>query len=128
MKMKPYFKLSFLLSFLLVATTLIAQTEEKTDENADVTAPVITKKAEVKKKKTSTFTLGEIIVRDRAIANIEDATTTTEITAKDIEARNNKNLADALEMVPGLHENPEGPVSGRKGRRKRKEKEKRKKK
>jgi len=102
MKMKPYFMLSFLLSFMLAATTLIAQTEETTNETTDTPAPVVTKKAEVKKKKTSTFTLGEIIVRDRAIANIEDATSTIEITPEDIEAHGSKDLGDALRHVPGI--------------------------
>ncbi|HOO73601.1 MAG TPA: TonB-dependent receptor plug domain-containing protein [Spirochaetota bacterium] len=49
-----------------------------------------------------TFTVGEIVVRDRAIASIEEASTTTEITAEDIEAHGDKLLADSLRMVPGL--------------------------
>jgi iron complex outermembrane receptor protein len=58
------------------------------------------KKAE--KKETSVFTIGEIVVKDRAIANIEDAATSTEITKEDIAIRSDKTLDDSLRMVPGI--------------------------
>jgi len=54
------------------------------------------------KKDTSVFTIGEIVVKDRAIANIEDAATTTEITREDIAVRSDKTLDDSLRMVPGI--------------------------
>ncbi len=64
------------------------QTEKKKDDNS--------------KESTSAFTIGEIVVRDRAIPNIEDASTTTEISGKDIENRGDKSLGDSLQMVPGV--------------------------
>lgn len=54
------------------------------------------------KKATKAFEMGEIVVKDRAIANIEDASTTTEITDADIKARGDKTLGDSLVMVPGV--------------------------
>jgi len=60
------------------------------------------KNAEKKKSSTKAFEMGEIVVKDRAIANVEDASTTSEITEKDIKARNEKTLGDSLKMVPGV--------------------------
>lgn len=78
-------------------------TEEKPGE------PVITEEKpaepvvkEEKKRATKAFVAGEIVVKDRAIATIEDASTTTEITDKDIKARGEKTLGDSLQMVPGI--------------------------
>ncbi|HQO02787.1 MAG TPA: TonB-dependent receptor plug domain-containing protein, partial [Spirochaetota bacterium] len=51
---------------------------------------------------TSAFTIGEIVVRDKAVPNIEDASTTTEISGEDIAARSDRSLADSLQMVPGV--------------------------
>lgn len=53
-------------------------------------------------KITGAFTLGEIVVRDKAIANIEDAATTTVVTARDIREHGDKTLDDPLRAVPGL--------------------------
>lgn len=55
------------------------------------------------KKKTSVFTMGEIVVTERAIANIEQITLTTDINDKDITERGDKTLGDALRMVPGTN-------------------------
>lgn len=52
---------------------------------------------------TSVFQIGEIIVRDRAIASIEDASTTTVITDKEIKKRSDKTLDESLQMVPGIN-------------------------
>ncbi|MBN2403602.1 MAG: Plug domain-containing protein, partial [Spirochaetes bacterium] len=54
------------------------------------------------KGKTVPFTIGEIVVKQKRIANIENATTTTIVTAEDIEARADKDLSDTLKSVPGL--------------------------
>ena len=52
---------------------------------------------------TSVFQVGEIVVRDRAIASIEDASTTTVITGKEIKKRSDKTLDESLQMVPGIN-------------------------
>lgn len=51
---------------------------------------------------TSAFTIGEIVVRDKSVPNIEDASTTTEISGEDIAARSDRSLADSLSMAPGV--------------------------
>ncbi|HOJ30356.1 MAG TPA: TonB-dependent receptor plug domain-containing protein, partial [Spirochaetota bacterium] len=48
------------------------------------------------------FHPGEIVISETKISNIEKATTNTQITEKDIEARNDKALSDSLQMVPGV--------------------------
>ena len=55
-----------------------------------------------KNKKTTLFDIGEIVVKDKAVSNLENASTSSEIWAEDIEARNEKLLADSLNMVPGI--------------------------
>jgi outer membrane cobalamin receptor len=85
--------------FMLIGAGLYSQavtTDEKAAEK------VTEKSAEKKKNPTRTFEMGEIVVKDRAIASVEDASTTTEITDKDIKARNEKTLGDSLQMVPGI--------------------------
>lgn len=92
-----------LISFLLImasAAALLAQ--DAAQPQAQVQQET---KKEVKQPAsngTTAFTLGEIVVRDRNIPNIEDASTTTDISGKDIENRGDKSLADTLQMVPGL--------------------------
>lgn len=54
------------------------------------------------KKKTNPFMAGEIVVREKSIAAIDDASTTTEITDAEIEARRDKTLYDSIGMVPGV--------------------------
>lgn len=56
-----------------------------------------------KPKATSVFKMGEIVVRDRALASLEEASTTTEITAEEIKARGDKTLDQALQVVPGMN-------------------------
>ncbi|MCP4136364.1 MAG: TonB-dependent receptor plug domain-containing protein [bacterium] len=53
-------------------------------------------------KKTTSFNLGSVVVKDRAVANIEEAATTTVITEKEIKEHSDKSLADSLKMMPGL--------------------------
>ncbi|MBN2079998.1 MAG: TonB-dependent receptor plug domain-containing protein [Spirochaetes bacterium] len=59
-------------------------------------------KAVKEKKKAGVFTMGEVVVRDRALASVEEASTTTEITADQLKARSEKTLDQALETVPGM--------------------------
>ena len=54
-------------------------------------------------KGDSNLLIGEVVVHDKALANIEKATTSTFITDKDIEARGEKVLHETLKMVPGLN-------------------------
>ncbi len=60
------------------------------------------KPAEETKKKIGVYTIGEVVVRDRALANVEDAATTTEISAEALKSRSEKTLDQALETVPGM--------------------------
>jgi outer membrane receptor protein involved in Fe transport len=53
-------------------------------------------------KEDAPYTLSEIVVRDRALSAIEDASTTTVVTAEQIRAHSDKTLEDSLKMVPGL--------------------------
>ncbi len=59
-------------------------------------------KAVKEKKKAGVFTMGEVVVRDRALASVEEASTTTEITAEQLKSRSEKTLDQALETVPGM--------------------------
>ena len=73
----------------------------------EITAPQETKsevkKADKAKEATVPFTIGEIVVRDRAVPNIEDASTTTVVDGKDVEMRGDKSLADTLQNVSGIN-------------------------
>ncbi|TAL33034.1 MAG: hypothetical protein EPN93_15330 [Spirochaetes bacterium] len=79
---------------------------KKDDKKAVEEKPVV--KAQEKaadtadKPKVRTFQGGEIVVKEKAIANIEKASTTTEVTDVDIRARSEKTLDQTLEMVPGI--------------------------
>ncbi len=59
------------------------------------------KQAELKKK-TSDYTLGEIVVRSKALASVEDAAVTTELSADSLKSRSEKTLDQALQTVPGV--------------------------
>jgi len=85
--------LSLLMFFMLTAAAPLFSQENNAEE-ADQKEKV---------KPTSVFQMGEIVVRDRALANIEDASTTTEITEADIKARGDKTLDQALQQVPGMN-------------------------
>ena len=53
-------------------------------------------------KKTALFDIGEIVVKEKGVSDIEKASTSTEIWSEDLEARNEKLLAETLIMVPGI--------------------------
>ena len=48
------------------------------------------------------FTIGEIVVKSESIAHIDKAATTTEITDRDLKARGNRTLDEAMNTVPGV--------------------------
>ena len=54
-------------------------------------------------KGTMVFNMGEIVVKDRAVANIENASTSTEITEEEIKQKSQKTLDEALTTVPGFN-------------------------
>ncbi|HSV96960.1 MAG TPA: TonB-dependent receptor plug domain-containing protein [Spirochaetota bacterium] len=99
--MKKFYIWLFVVALAFAAGPLFAQ-----DASVDGDAAVAKEKATDSKegaKATKAFEMGEIVVKDRAIANIEDASTTTEITEKDIKARGDKTLDQSLQMVPGMN-------------------------
>jgi outer membrane cobalamin receptor len=119
MRRSSFFALIIFITITITAMGQNAGTNQQpapSGEKPSVAAPDMpaagaTEKQEPKKKLLSkeqprsdagVFTLGEIVVKDRAIATIEDASTTTEVTARDIERRSDRVLADSLRMVPGL--------------------------
>lgn len=68
-----------------------AEQEQPAEEKKDVTA-----------QKSDVYTIGEIVIREKAIANVEDAATTTELTPENMKARSAHTLDQALETVPGM--------------------------
>jgi outer membrane receptor protein involved in Fe transport len=52
--------------------------------------------------KTAIFAPGEVTVRAEKVATIDRAATQTIVTATDIEAHNDRNLGDTLQLVPGM--------------------------
>ncbi len=95
---------TILFILLAMATGPVFAQEPDAAEKPAVTAekPAEEVKKDVKKKPTKTFEAGEIVVKEKAIANIEKASTTTEINDVDIKARSEKTLDQTLEMVPGI--------------------------
>ncbi len=100
-----FFAFTFIFIFIFMVSLAAVAFAQDTDQ------PVITEtqetgakaaKAEKSKDGTVPFTIGEIVVRDRAVPNIEDASTTTVIDGKDIERRGDRALSDSLTMVPGV--------------------------
>lgn len=100
--MKKLYAAAMVLAFAFVCMPLFAQETGVTKTPEAAAEPAKEVKKDVKKAKTSAFIGGEIVVKERAIANIEKASTTTEITDKDIKARSEKTLDETLEMVPGI--------------------------
>jgi len=95
-------QLVLFIAFVFILTTSGLYSQEAV--NTDTASEKVSEKADQKKKApTKTFEMGEIVVKDRAIANIEDASTTTEITDKDIKARGDKTLDQSLQTVPGMN-------------------------
>jgi len=83
-------------------TETLAVEKKKNDSQPTITNNNNSIPQNTEEKLKNVFTIGEIVVRDKSIANIEDATTTTEITAEDITRRGEKTLSDSLQMVPGI--------------------------
>jgi outer membrane receptor for ferrienterochelin and colicin len=59
-------------------------------------------KKEEPAKKSNVYTIGEIVIKEKAIANVEDAATTTVLSAEDLKSRSEKTLDQALQTVPGM--------------------------
>lgn len=68
----------------------------------DIEADVSKNSEQNQEPKTEVFHLGEVVVSDQRIANIEEATTTTTVTDAEIKARGDKSLTDTLQHVPGI--------------------------
>jgi outer membrane receptor protein involved in Fe transport len=92
------------------ATEQKIEGQEKTKEEKVPGEQAAAEQRPVHKKKTSDYAPGEIIVRAKALANVEDASITTEITAESIKSRSEQTLDQALETVPGVN-----VYEGRKG-------------
>ncbi len=106
--MKKRISIMLFLTMFLLETSLpvfAQETEKKEVQTKETKTEIVNEKPTAKKenKQTSTFSIGEIVVRDQAIANIEDSATTSEISSKQIESRSDKTLADALTNVPGIN-------------------------
>ncbi len=71
------------------------------DDQAAAEQPADGQKEAVKKK-SDVYTIGEIVIREKAIANVEDAATTTEISAESMKSRSEHTLDQALQTVPGM--------------------------
>lgn len=94
---------AMVLAFAFVCMPLFAQETgvTKTPEAAAESAKEV--KKDVWESKTKAFGMGEIVVRDQAVPNIEQASTVTDISGEDIEKRGDKSLGDSLRMVPGVN-------------------------
>ena len=80
--------LNLLIIFLFLITTAPSFSQDG-DDKSDNKVP-------------KAFIMGEIVVKEKALATVEDASTTTVITDKDIKARGDKTMADALQGVHGV--------------------------
>ncbi|MBN2160960.1 MAG: TonB-dependent receptor plug domain-containing protein [Spirochaetes bacterium] len=76
--------------------------EKKADEAPDAEKQEEKGPGEKTSKQHGVFTIGEIVVRGESIAHIDRAATTTELKAKDLKARGNRTLDEALVTVPGV--------------------------
>ena len=88
--------------------------EKKTDSSAEAEKKAVTPAEEQKEnagedeekqkqeRKSGVFTIGEIVVKGESIAHIDEAATTTEVTNRDLKARGNRTLDEALVSVPGV--------------------------
>ncbi|MBN2040368.1 MAG: TonB-dependent receptor plug domain-containing protein [Spirochaetes bacterium] len=97
--------LFILIIFLFISQiTLQAQESVNEAENVSETAEELNPDKEVKSK-TEVFNLGKIVVTDKKIskkASIEESSTTTILTAADIEAHSDKDLSDTFQSSPGI--------------------------
>ncbi len=62
--------------------------------------PVEKKEATVKKSRT--YSIGEIVIKEKALASVEDAAISTVLSAEDLKSRSEKTLDQALQTVPGM--------------------------
>jgi outer membrane receptor protein involved in Fe transport len=76
--------------------------EEKTTEEKITKEKTAEEQKGETKKKTGVYTIGEIIVRSKALASVEDASVTTELTPDSLKSRSEKTLDQALGTVPGV--------------------------
>jgi len=90
--------LVILLACVLAFSAPLFAQEDTLDAEEDTTTAV-----EDSGKGTMTFNMGEIVVKDRAVANIENASTSTEITGEEIKQKSQKTLDEALTTVPGVN-------------------------
>ncbi|MDY6933420.1 MAG: TonB-dependent receptor plug domain-containing protein [Spirochaetota bacterium] len=94
----------FLVIFCLVLSSTFAQDIIHIDDSQSNADALEEEKERGKGAtgRTGVFTLGEIVVKAESLADIEDASTTTRITQKDIRAHSDKTLDDALKAIPGI--------------------------
>ncbi len=96
--------LIFLILFYLILPAAFSQEVNDSQNTEQISETPENEKDKSKKsgKKTGVFTLGEIVVKAESVPNIEDTSTTTVITQKDIRAHSDKTLDDALRIIPGV--------------------------
>ncbi|MBN2040377.1 MAG: TonB-dependent receptor plug domain-containing protein [Spirochaetes bacterium] len=97
-------KLFFIAFCLILMTSLSALNAQEVEEETNVSQEeaVSVDGDDAGKSKTQVFDLGQVVVKSKRIADIESATTTTTVSALDIEARAEKTLDDTLQMIPGV--------------------------
>jgi outer membrane receptor protein involved in Fe transport len=107
-RMKTFSRMSSVLCLLAALALCMPIFGQDAAETVEPVNPSIKEKA--RKQSTSTFQAGEIVVKEKALASVENAATTTEITAEDIRARGDKTLDHAMQMVPGanVYQNAKG--------------------
>jgi len=103
-RLSPLHNLPALLFCLILTTALpCAGLGEEVDpprETSPEDEPKVREKD--KDKELEVFTIGEVVVTSRRVANVERAATTTTITHRDIEARSEETLDQTMDHVPGV--------------------------
>lgn len=89
---------------VIFTCTLNAENETVADDsqNQNKIAESETASTNIDNNDTAVFEIGEIVIKDKSIASIEEAATTTEITSKTVKAHGDKTLDEALQSVPGI--------------------------
>ncbi len=100
--------ISIVFQLIILSSYAEADTFNVIDYNTTIVPAAQSSASEKNRKqgKDGVFTIGEIVVREKAVANIEDAATTTVITSKEIREHGDKTLDDPLRSVPGLAVQP----------------------
>jgi outer membrane receptor protein involved in Fe transport len=80
----------------------VLKQDEKAGADKKEAQPVENEIKEEIIKKSNVYTIGEIVIREKAIANVEEAAMTTVLTSKDLKSRSEKTLDQALETIPGM--------------------------